>query len=894
MSDVVRLAHGVVTGRDQRAWDLEGNQVDTELATGAPVAVGPAGAPPQRAVTELHRLIARGGVLAAGAGVDLIDGFHSARLEGARGDRRDAVLAALRAVEDADRLGGRAGILVALFGPSATKPVGLAAGQAIAEQRWGALQLASAASDLLGPEQLEQVLHLDADATQGTASSLADHLGQALGPFTRRRRLDLLLDLTEQVRAQQAAVERRKRLLDSQGRKSRAEELATRYARHEDDLLLAHVRTAVALGPEQSAPGSWYWTWCLDRALHNALSATALMRAAIAVADHGVREGLARSHAELTAVAALLDDGQATWAARKVEGLSGLPARPGCYVRDLLKAAGKHDSYAMGRLARARDYGTVVMEAVTHFLFTVPDWLSAWEGAGLKEWRAVAGHGRAPGEWLQPPLLGETNALAARPGAEETAADLLWYADLADALARLHGHAAAEIEYRPQVPYADVEPSPPEPAPLVPRLDSIPLAVAGVAQLVSLGGQAPPRCRTWSELVDGLVGSTEIAAAMTGAFQVPAPLAAWEGRAVPGTKARVEWAHTPRTLAEWSSYMGNCIASPGYVEDATEGRCGLAALRDRDGRILVNLELRPGRGGWRINELRARFNGDPAPELEQQILRWVRRLAAPAVPEPLPHPARPHTGRRAGRRPRNRLFGEVGEPLAKLVETAMASPAAVESVRVLEALHGGPGAATALRRLGPDRLTRVCRDALPSVGLTALWSATAARPLEQAVTELGRTEQLGLLLVDAPLLGSLRRIAKHPTIAPARTIELVARRIRAALGRLVREADPVLADAVAHAGTDVLCALVVTLTSSYGPQQTVAVTGPGETAVPGFPVSSLEDPDGPWQRAFPGAEELGADLTAFWQQVSAGGLVVPSAWLGRGGWPALWSRAARN
>lgn len=45
---------------------------------------------------------------------------------------------------------------------------------------------------------------------------------------------------------------------------------------------------------------------------------------------------------------------------------------------------------------------------------------------------------------------------------------------------------------------------------------------------------------------------------------------------------------------------------------------------------------------------------------------------------------------------------------------------------------------------------------------------------------------------------------------------------------------------------------------------------------------------------FPGAQELGADLTAFWQQVSTGGLVVPSAWLGRGGWPALWSRAARN
>ncbi|MEU7746987.1 hypothetical protein [Nonomuraea sp. NPDC049158] len=42
------------------------------------------------------------------------------------------------------------------------------------------------------------------------------------------------------------------------------------------------------------------------------------------------------------------------------------------------------------------------------------------------------------------------------------------------------------------------------------------------------------------------------------------------------------------------------------------------------------------------------------------------------------------------------------------------------------------------------------------------------------------------------------------------------------------------------------------------------------------------------------AAELGADLTTFWDRVAANGPRVPPAWLGHGGWPALWSRAARN
>ncbi len=104
-----------------------------------------------------------------------------------------------------------------------------------------------------------------------------------------------------------------------------------------------------------------------------------------------------------------------------------------------------------------------------------------------------------------------------------------------------------------------------------------------------------------------------------------------------------------------------------------------------------------------------------------------------------------------------------------------------------------------------------------------------------------------------------------------------------------------LADHVARrADTALLCALVIAVTSwpDAGPP-TVAVTQPGETAVPGFPRTDLDDPDGPWRRAFPAAVELGADLAVFNERIATDGLRVPSAWLGRGGWPALWQRAAR-
>jgi len=646
-------------------------------------------------------------------------------------------------------------------------------------------------------------------------------------------------------------------------------------------------------------------------------------------------------------------------------------------------------AFVTQRLARARDYGILAMETAADVLHTVLGIvgdghvyaLESWGGGGLRDWRLAAGYTpvRPPAGWEQPALFDDktpgpslAERLRERPDAspvdEEAAGDLLWYADLADALAQLHGHEAAIVEYGPYYPQLATDPPPPEPAPLVPRPDTVPLAVAGAAQLVSLGGQVPRRCRTWAELVDGLLAGAAVAEALTGTFRLPAPLAGLDGTTVPGTAARLELARDPRKLAEWSDHMGNCIAGQDYIDDAIQGRCGLAALRDPDGRILANVELRPASHGWRVTEIRARFNGDPDQDLEERFARWVATIP-PDTPAPQvapPRPARTRGGRPSRRRSPDRLVQDVAEPLTGLAERALADAATTDATKVLATLAGfldprGDGAAapllavTALRRASQAQLVQVCREALgdpsggrlrlteqgdPSGGplpLAELWDATAVRPMATALAALdpallARHDHLGLLADDVPLLPALRLLARRPGLAPARSMDLVARRLRVAISRLARESDPGLARSVAaHPTTGLLCALVIRVTCWGDPVRraaarngrapgggpapevgaarqnrpapgaaprggtpaVIAVAPPGAVAVPGFPAASLND--GPWRRAWPDAAELGATTERFWDQIAAGGLLVPTAWLAAGGgWSALWSRAARN
>ncbi|AVT32246.1 hypothetical protein C6361_25445 [Plantactinospora sp. BC1] len=1003
----LRLSGGVVPGPDTRVWAAgpRGRAVapSPELAPGSPVVLGPRSATPEaaeRAVAELGRLVTVGGVLAAGAGVDLGDGFRSARTEGAAGDRRDAVLSALLVPALGGRLGDRRAVLVALFGPDATKPLGAAAQAVLDEGRWPVLRFAVAASDVLGPEQLVRILELRApDGVDpfpgGLPSVVGGHLTRVLREVPRPRRLALLTDLWQRVCAHGVQQVRRERLRASQGRQDRSADLTVRYHRYEEDELTERLRTELWGEPTilraalwQPSPG--YWLTRAKRVLQDAMAATVLARVAVSAVDRGLDAALTAHRHEIEAAVAELSPPEASRSARRISGLTGLPARPGSYLRDILArtAPGERPDprwtpYLDQRLARARDYGRIMLDVVAQFVTSTAGLdsasahahLSAWAGSPLDVWRHRVGYlsPDRPARWDQqpilssdptPPLAERLRAAPDRTTAEvETIGDLLWYAELADALAGLNGHPAAVITPRPHAPVPDTDPTAPD-EPLVPRPQSIPLAVAGAAQLVDLGGQLPPRCRSWSELVAGLSDQATIAAALTGAFTVPAPVERFDGTVLPGTDARIELARTARQLADWSDYMGNCIAGPHYVEDATRGRSVLVALRAPDGRILLNAELRPSARGWRLEEIRARFNQDPDPTLRHRTTAWLADLALPERTVPQPRRAARHDGTgaaapRTGRRPASavRVLRDLGRRLDEAAADTVGQPDILRAAEVLALLAtrlaGAPAtppadphdALTALRRATPGAVLQACRLTLADPagpGPVALWRASGDRPLARAVQTLapstvavvsagstgGRTvtvgspspglprratppsppapDRLAPLLRDAPLPGSLRPVARVGHVAVARTADLVALRVRVALGTLLRQDCPELADGVRsrpHAGLLRAAALAVTSWSGlrtggpdpgsapvrFSAERVTVVVPRRRVRVPGFPQSSLRDES--WQSSWPDAVELGAVPDGFWERIAGHGLLLPSSWLAGGGWAALWSRA---
>lgn len=142
---------------------------------------------------------------------------------------------------------------------------------------------------------------------------------------------------------------------------------------------------------------------------------------------------------------------------------------------------------------------------------------------------------------------------------------------------------------------------------------------------------------------------------------------------------------------------------------------------------------------------------------------------------------------------------------------------------------------------------------------------------------------------------SLHRLVRRPGVAAARTMDLVGRRLRVVIGWLTRTGDPTLAQKIAsHPSTEMICALALAVTTWADRPPVTAVTQPRSVIVPGFPASSLTDPAGPWERARPDARELGAAPESGRVRVAETGLLVPTAWLGPGGWPALWRKASRG
>lgn len=167
------------------------------------------------------------------------------------------------------------------------------------------MALASAASDVLGPEQLESVLALeppaDVEMVPGPASALAQHLGQVFAPVSAPRRLELLLDLWAQATSYQAEIARRARLLATQSRKSRTEDLRKRRKHHDDELILGLLRNWIADPEERLAdvarwtPPDYYWRRRLDGIIQDAFAAIALLRTAVTVGEYGLNDACRRT-----------------------------------------------------------------------------------------------------------------------------------------------------------------------------------------------------------------------------------------------------------------------------------------------------------------------------------------------------------------------------------------------------------------------------------------------------------------------------------------------------------------------------------------------------------------------------------------------------------------------
>lgn len=133
-----------------------------------------------------------------------------------------------------------------------------------------------------------------------------------------------------------------------------------------------------------------------------------------------------------------------------------------------------------------------------------------------------------------------------------------------------------------------------------------------------------------------------------------------------------------------------------------------------------------------------------------------------------------------------------------------------------------------------------------------------------------------------------------PAIADAYALDLVARRVRAAIGNLAADDDAVIARALAGRTSEpLLCALTVMIVCRCPGIDLITVAAPRTVSVPGYPATALDDENGPWQQAVPHARDLGADTTAFWGEIAEHGLRVPASWLAGGGWTALWGRAHR-
>ena len=886
----VRLANGVLAAPAEEAWLAWpcGQPVagaprgSAPPPPGAPVVLGPRTSRPGAviaALVALDDLLRKAGLAACGAGVDLGNGFRSGRLAGATEERRDAVFAALRGLgaEGAHRVGDRATVLTALCGPRATRRVGAALQRAAVDGRWAAIHLAVAASDVLGPEQLEQILELPEPAGAdpipgGLPSTLAAQLGRLLVPYTPPRRLTLLLDLWGRVLAHPARTRPPIRLMEGQlGEEHVADVLHVRRGVRDAWVLdyLAAIDGPRSWGvttpwPQRVASAMWtrvpagrknpFAAEESRRLLADALAALALTATALAATRRPVTEALV---ANATALAMSIHPDAVPTGAADLDGvLAGplpTPGRPGHLVARLAVAAvgatawdfiahfqphrwaaGFHGdprwtppvglfadcagifAEDLSRRDVARFARPLLAQAYAQGSAVLAELLSRFyeDGHPLPHGQLVARWARACAS-----EVGDVAELGHRQPPYATCdCNGWWILALADNLADLEQRTRIAPDWHGgELPWDAIAGEEEEPDEEEDRasLGSVPGAVAAAAQLLQWGASAPARPGTWAELADGLWQGAPIGAP----FQVPVEIADWHGEELPGSGLRIQVAHGYTDLNIWAAYMGNCIA--GYAEEGESGECVLLALREADGTIAVNVDLHHGRSRWHVDEARERFNAALSPGIDTLLQAWVAALPrtrtlpgaeADAPPPPVRVVRTPRaSGAAPARRPR---------PSPAVLTARQSLAVATEQHReACLSSHGGvlveiatrlathpPGDAEAavivLTRATPARLAVAVADCLAEVDLPTIWAATGQRPLRAALDALDASTadllNVGALADAGPVSANLRAVANLDPIKRARKLENAQRAVRAALGTLLRGADPRFDEAIAR------------------------------------------------------------------------------------------------
>jgi hypothetical protein len=241
-----------------------------------------------------------------------------------------------------------------------------------------------------------------------------------------------------------------------------------------------------------------------------------------------------------------------------------------------------------------------------------------------------------------------------------------------------------------------------------PPRTTIPASVADAARFLRLGAVAPKKPKDWGDFVSRLMEPYYVHATLE--IQSPNWVSKVDGAtlAVASTGPLVVRAPKDmRELAQWGSYMGNCVHSL-FGDDVHDGSRVILGLF-RDETLTYNVGVHSSNGSvWEVN---SRFNnGEVEPDVEQAIRAMVATAARPVLRQsprlPVANRSLPPkaTRRRTSHRWTARRVREIGDALRALPLGGTAWHSALATIDSDSTAGTWADRVTRLSRLDPDKL----------------------------------------------------------------------------------------------------------------------------------------------------------------------------------------------